>query len=28
MKFYTTKKNNKSDVLHLKMIYQNYENNK
>lgn len=26
--FYTTKKNNKSEVLHLKMIFQNYENNK
>ena len=28
MHFYTTKKNNKSEVLHLKMIFQNYENNK
>ena len=28
MNFYITKKNNKSDVLHLKMIFQNYENNK
>lgn len=28
MSFYTTKKNNKSEVLHLKMIFQNYENNK
>lgn len=27
MNFYTTK-NNKSEVLHLKMIFQNYENNK
>jgi hypothetical protein len=26
--FYTTKKNNKSELLHLKMIFQNYENNK
>lgn len=26
--FYTTKKNNNSDILHLKMIFQNYENNK
>ncbi|MDX6191310.1 hypothetical protein SGQ83_18290 [Flavobacterium sp. Fl-318] len=26
--FYTTKNNNKSEVLHLKMIFQNYENNK
>lgn len=26
MKFYTSKKNNKPDVLHLKMIFQNYEN--
>ncbi len=26
--FYTIKKNNKPDVLHLKMIFQNYENNK
>ncbi|RTY91796.1 hypothetical protein [Flavobacterium sp. GT3R68] len=25
MNFYTTKKNNKSEVLHLKMIFQNYE---
>lgn len=24
--FYTTKKNNKPDILHLKMIFQNYEN--
>lgn len=28
MNFYTTKKNNNSEVLHLKMIFQNYENNK
>ncbi len=28
MKFYTEKKNNKSEVLHLKIIFQNYENNK
>ena len=28
MNFYTTKKNNKSEVLHLKMIFQNYENTK
>jgi hypothetical protein len=28
MNFYTIKNNNKSDVLHLKMIFQNYENNK
>lgn len=28
MNFYTIKKNNKSEVLHLKMIFQNYENNK
>lgn len=28
MNFYTTKKSNKSDILHLKMIFQNYENNK
>ncbi len=28
MNFYTTKKDNKSEVLHLKMIFQNYENNK
>ena len=28
MNFYTTKNNNKSEVLHLKMIFQNYENNK
>jgi len=28
MKFYTEKKNNKPDVLHLKMIFQNYENTK
>lgn len=28
MNFYTTKNNNKPDVLHLKMIFQNYENNK
>lgn len=26
--FYTQKTNNKTDVLHLKMIFQNYENNK
>lgn len=25
--FYTLKKDNKADVLHLKMIFQNYENN-
>jgi hypothetical protein len=25
MNFYTIKKNNKSEVLHLKMIFQNYE---
>jgi hypothetical protein len=28
MNLYTTKKNNLSDVLHLKLIFQNYENNK
>lgn len=28
MNFYTTKKNNKFEVLHLKMIFQNYENSK
>lgn len=28
MKFFTTQKNNKEEVLHLKMIFQNYENNK
>ncbi|RKR09083.1 hypothetical protein C8C83_0683 [Flavobacterium sp. 90] len=28
MNFYIVKNNNKSDVLHLKMIFQNYENNK
>lgn len=28
MNFYTTKNNNKSEVLHLKIIFQNYENNK
>lgn len=28
MQYYTTKKNNKTEVLHLKMIFQNYENNK
>jgi len=28
MKFQTEKKNNKPDVLHLKMIFQNYENTK
>ncbi|WP_281635429.1 hypothetical protein [Flavobacterium marginilacus] len=28
MNFYTAKKNNKSEILHLKMIFQNYENNK
>lgn len=28
MGFYTEKKNNKSEVLHLKIIFQNYENNK
>lgn len=27
MNYYTTKKNNKTEVLHLKMIFQNYENN-
>jgi len=27
-KFYSTKKNNKSEVLHLNMIFQNYENTK
>lgn len=27
MNFYTTKNNNKSEVLHLKMTFQNYENN-
>jgi hypothetical protein len=27
-KFYTSKKDNKSDILHFKMIFQNYENNK
>jgi hypothetical protein len=26
--FYTVKKNNNPDALHLKMIFQNYENNK
>lgn len=26
--FYTNKKNNKSEVLHSKIIFQNYENNK
>ncbi len=28
MHYYTIKKNNKTEVLHLKMIFQNYENNK
>jgi hypothetical protein len=28
MNYYTTKKNNKTEVLHLKMIFQNYENTK
>lgn len=28
MKYYTTKKNNKSDALHLKILFQNYENTK
>lgn len=28
MDFYTTKKNNSSESLHLRMIFQNYENNK
>ena len=28
VKFYTIKKNNNPDVLHLQMIFQNYENNK
>lgn len=28
LNFYTNKKNNKSESLHLKMIFQNYENNK
>jgi hypothetical protein len=28
MNFYTTKNNNLPNVLHLKMIFQNYENNK
>ncbi|TRW27535.1 hypothetical protein FMM05_02530 [Flavobacterium zepuense] len=28
LNFYSTKKNNKPDALHLKMIFQNYENNK
>ncbi|MNK23693.1 hypothetical protein D3C87_419910 [compost metagenome] len=27
MNFYTSKKDNKVDILHLKMIFQNYENN-
>lgn len=26
MNFYTTKKNNQSELLHLKIIFQNYEN--
>ena len=26
--FYTVKKNNNPDILHLQMIFQNYENNK
>jgi hypothetical protein len=28
LNFYTTKKNNKSNVLHLNMIFQNYEHTK
>lgn len=28
LNFYTKKNNNKSEPLHLKMIFQNYENNK
>lgn len=28
LRFYTDKKNNKTEVLHLKLIFQNYENNK
>ena len=28
MNFHTTKKNNEFEVLHLKMIFQNYENSK
>ncbi|MGK4568990.1 hypothetical protein [Flavobacterium sp. 3HN19-14] len=28
MNFYTEKKNNQAEVLHLKIIFQNYENNK
>lgn len=28
MKFYTDKRNNKTMTLHLKLIFQNYENNK
>ncbi len=28
IKLFTAKKNNKEEVLHLKMIFQNYENNK
>jgi len=28
MKYYMAKKNNKSEVLHLKIIFQNYENTK
>ena len=28
MNYYTTKKNNRSEVLHLKIIFQNYENTK
>jgi hypothetical protein len=28
LSFYTVKKNNNPNVLHLKMIFQNYENNK
>ena len=28
MNFYTTKTNNKTETLHLKIIFQNYENNK
>ena len=28
MHFYTTKKNNKIDLLHFKLIFQNYEKNK
>jgi Tfp pilus assembly protein PilO len=28
IKFYMDKKNNKNEVLHLKILFQNYENNK